>query len=223
MIHGFDISHHNGKDAVKNCIEKYNEWGLVPEFCMIKASEGGTYIDPMCDKNIVDTEDHGLLYGLYHYARPENNSAFTEAVNFLSVMSNHCCIPVLDWEGKATQYNTKWARDWCDFVYQETGIRPMLYCSLSEARRHQPVERGGYGLWVAAWRDLEKGVGNVSPWKTWAIWQYASRPFDLDVFNGTRQQFLKYCTPDTATWSACHENECDCECHYAGHDGLAKE
>ena len=28
---------------------------------------------------------------------------------------------------------------------------------------------------------------------TYAIWQYTSTPFDLDYFNGTEEQFRKYC------------------------------
>lgn len=220
MIYGFDISHHNGADAVDNCVRKMYELGNEPKFCFIKLTEGKTYVDSMWMENANDAISYGLIVGLYHYARPENNSAIEEAKFFCGnyrqtstvLTSDINAIPILDWEGEALKHNRQWVRDWCDYVYNEIGIRPMVYLSRSECHMHRATVAGNYGLWVAAWRDIEKGVGNVAPWSTWAVWQYTSEPFDMDVFNGTVEQLKRYAEPD----SKIPIEECQCDCHYCG-------
>lgn len=111
MLFGFDISHHNGNGSshVENCIRKVRElYGQSPDFCFIKATEGKTYTDPMCTINVRKAAENSLVIGLYHYARPENNSAMQEAKHFCDMYeylaSDYACsdmslIPCLDWEG----------------------------------------------------------------------------------------------------------------------------
>lgn len=220
MIYGFDISHHNGKNAVVKCINEMNKMGKSPKFCFIKISEGRTYIDNMWLSNFIDAVDYGLVAGLYHYARPENNTAIEEAKFFchnyreiwrVEVRAVNA-IPILDWEGEALKHNRQWVRDWCDYVYNDLHIKPLVYISRSECHMHRATAAGNYGLWVAAWRDIDEGVGNVSPWSTWAVWQYTSDPFDIDVFNGTVEQLRKYAIPDEYNTP----EECECECHFCG-------
>lgn len=220
MIHGFDISHHNGLDAVDTCVKEMNKMGKRPSFCFIKITEGKTYVDAMWMRNIKDAVEYKLVVGLYHYARPENNNAIAEAIhfcnNYTKIWSEFSkevsAIPILDWEGEALKYNRQWARDWCDYVFNKIGIKPMIYISRSECHMHRSTAAGDYGLWVAAWRDIDKGVGNVAPWTTWAVWQYTSEPFDMNVFNGTVKQLKKY----TETVFSQPDNTCDCECHFCG-------
>lgn len=79
---------------------------------------------------------------------------------------------------------------------------------------HRATASGDYGLWVAAWRELERGVGNVAPWKTWAFWQFTNEPFDIDVFNGTRNQLEQYAKPIVDVEDEI--KDCDCACNHCG-------
>lgn len=214
MIHGFDISHHNGKNAVNECLDTMVAHGKLPKFCFIKITEGRTYVDPMWKENTHDAHENDLVIGLYHYARPENNNAMKEARHFISEYKkcDYAAIPILDWEGEALKRNRLWVRDWCDYVYNEINIRPMVYISKSECPMHRTTAAGNNGLWVAAWRDIDKGVGNVAPWSTWAVWQYTSEPFDMDVFNGTVEQLKQYAIPENNF----QNDECECDCHFCG-------
>ena len=57
-----------------------------------------------------------LLYGFYHYARPENNNPQEEVNNFYNAIKDYLtdrCITVLDWEGKALAYSFDWALTFC--------------------------------------------------------------------------------------------------------------
>ena len=214
MIYGFDISRHNGKEAVSKCFSTMLAQGHEAKFCFIKITEGKTYIDKRWEENVEAAIAYDLVIGLYHYARPENNDALKEAMHFVSEYNKckYMAIPILDWEGEALKHNRQWVRDWCDYVYNEINIRPMVYLSRSECHMHRATVAGNYGLWVAAWRDIEKGVGNVAPWSTWAVWQYTSDPFDMDVFNGTVEQLEKYAIPETSFPT----EECGCSCHFCG-------
>lgn len=220
MIYGFDISHHNGKEAVSRCFDTMLGYEHEPKFCFIKITEGKTYVDSRWEENVEAAIAYDLVVGLYHYARPENNSAMEEAKFFCEnyrkihtvLASDINAIPILDWEGEALKRNRKWVREWCDYVYTELRIRPMVYLSRSECHMHLATVAGNYGLWVAAWRDIEKGVGNVAPWPTWAVWQFTSDPFDMDVFNGTVEQLKKYAIPENHAPNV----ECLCDCHYCG-------
>ena len=211
---GADISHHNGKNAVETVLNKQKG----TDFIMVKATEGKTYVDPMFDKNASDVINNGLLLGIYHYARPENNSPSAEAANFLAQFRKFLgiAIPVLDWEDVALNYSEDWALEWCDCVYESTGVRPMIYVQHSAIKSVGILAEHNYGLWVARWRDTNDGVGTVAPWSTWAMWQYTNSPFDKNLFNGSKAQFQKYCQvnktvrPDDEVKDGGHTCGCSC-------------
>ena len=52
------------------------------DFVIIKATEGATYTDPNFLDFVKQAKNLGKPYGFYHFARPENNSAHAEVVNF---------------------------------------------------------------------------------------------------------------------------------------------
>lgn len=199
MLRGCDISHHNGDDIITRLITEY---GHQLQFVIIKCSEGKTYTDPKWRKNVADAQSHGLLFGLYHYARPENgNTPEEEAENFLEKFNRFKgkCIPCLDWEDKALTYDNnpevraEWALRWLNYIYYKTGVKGLLYVQKSEVKKMTKVANGGYGLWVARWA---REVGNINPFPFWAMWQYTSSPLDLNYFNGNEDQFMAYCTGD---------------------------
>ena len=197
MLNGIDISHHN-----KNMkhISDINEF----DFVIMKASEGASYQDPALNI-FVNYLDKNTLRGFYHYARPENgNTAKKEAENFVRTIlkySNAPFIVALDVEGEALKYKNldEWVLHWCKYVYNALGIRPLIYTSEYECQRFKLAFDFGCGLWVAKWSLQRPNKDRIKPWRFWAIWQKSSKKIvsgvrcDFNVFNGTREQFLKYC------------------------------
>lgn len=187
-IEGIDISHWN----VLNVIDAYS-----PKFVIIKATEGKTYADQQMYSAYKKCKEKGIRTGFYHFARAENNDAIAEADWFLKNLPKDCIgksILVLDYEAKAltVKYPDDWALRFCTRVEQQTGVKPLLYCSQAVVKRFPKTQAGGYGLWVARYRNKLLGYGDVSPWKFAAIWQYTSKPLDRDIFYGTVEQFDKY-------------------------------
>ena len=195
MLNGIDISHWNGRKIV-------SEFANV-DFVIMKATEGAGYKDPLLDyyyDNLHGAKDGKpdakKLYGFYHYARPDlGNTAHDEAENFLDRVGHHAgyAIYALDWEGKSldARYD-EWARRWLDYVYMKTGVKPLVYTSISALWHLTSAAEHDYGLWAAKWNNIPGKLETISPWKIWAIHQYTDSPHDMDVFNGTVEQWRKY-------------------------------
>lgn len=196
MLKGIDISHHN--------------WGFTDledlnslDFIIMKGSEGVRFKDPRM-RNYLDALRSDMLRGFYHFARPDlGNFPEAEADHFVSTISgfiNGYTILALDVEAQALRVPDldKWCKKWCERVYYITGVKPLIYCSAAECKRFKKTAEFGCGLWVAKWSDKKPTSKQIEPWEFWAIWQHTSsgifsgRRVDLDVFNGSREQYLKY-------------------------------
>ena len=192
MLHGIDLASYQNK-----LISANNKWGnKYFDFAIIKATEGTSYCNSEGIKLASECEKIGYPYGLYHYARAEKNSAIEEAKHFLKYAEKYDhALYALDIEGQSL-LNLKideWASEWLHTVYIITKKRPLLYISRSLTGKFKKVCDGNYGLWVAEWGVAN--LGNISPWKFWAIWQYDkcdSLNIDLNLFNGTEEMFRKY-------------------------------
>ena len=77
MLKGIDVSHHNSYQYKRGAIDFSKH-----DFIIVKATEGKSYVDPMYETYISDITSLQKPYGIYHYARPENNSAKDEAKHF---------------------------------------------------------------------------------------------------------------------------------------------
>lgn len=197
MLNGIDISKHNKN--MKN-VADLNKL----DFVIMKASEGATYRDASLSYYMLHLESE-MLKGFYHFARPENgNSAKSEASNFLSSCFKYIdgrSILALDVEAAALTYTNldKWVIEWCEYVYNATGIKPMIYCSVSECHRFKKAAKFSCGLWVAKWSIIKPSKTRLKPWEFFAIWQDSNKYYfsgvrcDHDKFNGTKEQYLKYC------------------------------
>lgn len=189
MIKGIDVSHHNDLRQLLTILPPSER-----EFIIIKATEGKTYRDPNCLLNTNLATKETDLIGYYHYARPENNTPVDEAKAFLShqAVNTHIgsAILALDWEGVATRHPVEWALEWLRYVYKQTGVKPLMYCSASYTSRLSKIAKEGYGLWVAHYTLLKKPSYSIYPF--WAIWQYSSKGYDHDIFNGSAEQFKRY-------------------------------
>ena len=201
MIKGLDISHHNKNMKDPSAILDY-------DFIIMKASEGRGFRDPYMDKYMDILRDPEKkkwpLIGFYHFARPDlGNSPEAEAEQFLisiRTYTRYKPLVALDVEASALSVLDldDWCLSWCKHVYEHLGYKPLIYCSSSETRRFKKCTKWGCGLWVAKW-GKKPTKSDIRPWEFWAIWQSTNSGIcsavrvDENYFNGTKEQFLKYC------------------------------
>ena len=199
MLNGIDISHHN---FFMKDLHDLNQM----DFVLMKATEGIRFKDNKLPvyMNILNDEK---LYGFYHFARPDlGNDPEDEAEHFVSYVRKYISnrsILALDVEAGALGVKNldAWCSVWAQVVDIETGILPMIYISTAETKKLKATASLGCGLWAAKWgkKPTQK---QIDPWPFWAIWQYTNEGIfsgqrvDLDVFNGSREQYMKYCKVD---------------------------
>lgn len=171
-------------------------------FVIIKASEGNGLKSDGLDRHYNyyhgsndGRPDNDLLYGFYHYARPDlGNTPQEEARYFLSLVGHHVghAIFALDWEDKSLNHSPEWALAWLNYVYEHAGVKPLLYIQASEENsgKYNVIRDQDYGLWVADWRGNDEPV--VKHWPFWAMWQFQGSPLDTNYFNGNAEQFRAY-------------------------------
>lgn len=180
MIKGIDISSHDintGTKLTKNTESCYKD----SDFVIIKATQGLTYAFKSFEALYNRAKSDGKLLGCYHYAG--GNSPTKEAEYFYNTIKSHIgeCIPCLDFE----EYQNKawddltWARKFVDQFVELSGVPPLIYVNASNIYRVGNLV-SDCGLWVAGYPtnnnswDIPTFKYNISPWKTYTIWQYSS-------------------------------------------------
>lgn len=154
---------------------------VVPyDFVIIKATEGTGYTNTDFARAYAQARHAGKCLGIYHYANGGNVQA--EADYFLNQVGGRLgeAILCLDWEGKNNPAfgngDFAWCKSWLDYVYQKTGVRPLLYCSQSITYKFANI--GNYGLWIAQYADDSPTGYQDALWNeeayTCAIRQYLS-------------------------------------------------
>ena len=197
-LKGIDISNwQNGIDL-----------SAVPaDFVICKATQGTWYVSPDCDRQYQQAKTAGRCLGVYHYA--EGGDYKAEADFFLQNVEGYVgeAILCLDWEGTNnptfdTGRDREWVKNWCDYVAEKTGVKPLVY--LSKAYLENVSEIGDYGLWVAQYANNNTTGYQEKPWNEGAyrcaIRQYSSHGklpgyggnLDLDKFYGDREAWNKY-------------------------------
>ena len=171
-MNGIDISAWQGDAGI--------DLGKIAyDFCVVKATEGtdykNRYFTSHCDKVL----NRKKLLGAYHYANGGDYKA--EADYFLQYAKKYIgkAILVLDWEAKNNpqfgKSDLEWCLKWCNYVYQKTGIKPLIYVQKSAM---DAVKKAGYGLWVAQYPDYVETGYQEHPWNEGAynclIRQYTS-------------------------------------------------
>lgn len=187
---------------------------VVPcDFVIVKATEGTGYMNPDFTRAYAQAKNAGKCLGIYHYANGGDYQK--EADYFLDRIGKRVgeAILCLDWEGKNNpafgSSDFAWCKSWLDYVYQKTGVRPLLYCSQSVAYRFSNI--GNYGLWIAQYADMNQTGYQDKPWNegaySCAIRQYSScgrlngwgGNLDLDKFYGDKDAWNKYAGKGNAT------------------------
>lgn len=190
MMNGIDIAgFQKGIDLTK-----------VPgDFVIIKATQNKSFVNSAMTEQIASAQKAGKLIGLYHYAG--GAGAETEAKHFIKTVSKYIgkAILVLDWEkGQNSAFgNENYAKQWLDYVKEQTGVTPLIYMSQSVCASFAHTDGiAEYPLWVAQYGSMAKQYGydqtpwkhgSVTPWKKESIRQYSSTgrldgwPYVLDL------------------------------------------
>lgn len=171
---------------------------------IVKATQGTSYINPICDSLYQAAKSAGKLLGVYHYASGGNATA--EADFFLDNIQGYIgeAMLVLDWEsGENAQWgNPNWCKEFCDRVSARTGINPVVYVQNSAV--DQVANLTNNGLWIAQYADNNPMGWVDSPWNTITVnhimHQYTSTGringwsgnLDLSLFYGDTNAWLAY-------------------------------
>lgn len=195
--YGIDVARYQTTQQVNDFVERMGRDKHVNiEFIICKASEGKNYQDYRFQQHVVNGQLKGMITGAYHYARPDlNKNPVVEVENFLNQVGDYyrdnSMLLALDWEDKAHNCDPNWALTWLQEVESRTGVKPLFYTQYSKVSQYEIIAEANFGLWVAKYGDAPS---RVSGWQFPAMWQYTSTPLDQDVFYGSREQLLKYCT-----------------------------
>lgn len=149
------------------------------QFIFVKATEGTNYVNPYMQAQLA-TANHK---GLYHFASGGN--VIAEAKWFLSHWQKGT-LPILDYEASALRlWSVNNVKQWLDYVYKQTGIKPLLYMSLAVENERDWSICTGYPLWVAQYNTMTpqygfqpRGLyGHLRNWKQAAVFQYHSNTY----------------------------------------------
>jgi GH25 family lysozyme M1 (1,4-beta-N-acetylmuramidase) len=209
---GIDVSHH------QNEIDWTQVAASGVRFAIAKASEGTGYIDPLFSTNRAEAMAAGIVFGAYHFARPDlhPSNPISEADHFVDTaqLAPGNLLPVLDLEraGDLTPVQlTDWVLQWLGQVYARTGVRPIVYTSPNGWKDRMAdttaIADAGYTvLWIAHW-NVATPTLPANEWQgnSWKIWQYSNCGdvpgiggcVDLDFFNGLDFAPIVIPSPDT--------------------------
>lgn len=192
------------------------DWSLVakswPEAMIGKASQGTWYTDSFFPANWQQSLAHGLARGAYAFGEPGRESGHDNAEFFLSRVDaaggwQSGDLPVLDLEWDTgidpDADLLAYTIDWLQIVEAAVGCKPWLYSRQEYLSRHNLLDASlaNYGLWLAAY-DPSIWPATPGQWPFLAAWQYGQGSVpgiqyavDHDLFNGTKDLFLKYGKP----------------------------
>lgn len=206
-LNGFDVASYQAG---------MNVGEVVGDFVLVKATEGIDYTNPEFNGHAKQTLSAGKKLGVYHFIR--NDSDIKKQANyFLTTVKPYIgkAMLVLDFENTTgstiqNQAGVGLAKQWLDYVYQQTGVRAVLYTGLSceNALDWSSVVKANYGLWIAQYNNYDAVIGyqprdlygSLKNWKTAVMFQYTSTGrlpgwngnLDFDVFYGDKSAWDKY-------------------------------
>jgi lysozyme len=197
MIKGIDISTYQGPKV------NFHDLKDNLDFVIIRSTYGNGYKDSDFEINRDGARAVGLCIGFYHFAYPQYNTPEAEATWFTKTVS---CLPgeiiILDFEEPYAN-PVDWCKRFLDKCTSNMGFKPLLYINLSTAKSFDwtPIIKAGYGLWLAHY-DNNNTIYEITQWPFIAFKQYWDKgnvagitPVDLDIFNGSVDQFKKYGNP----------------------------
>jgi len=205
-----DISHWQSGINLATMFQKNADLDGV----IVKATGGVGYVDPNCDGCVQWLKANNRPWGFYHFMNDDfrYSSGTKEADFFVANTLNYFKhgIPFADYENPATQKGTAYLKEFLDRVYELTGVKCGVYCSLSivQSQDFSAIHAAGYPLWMAQYADFNPTGfqpnpwqrGSYAPYKKLMMQQYTSSGYiagwngrlDLNKFFGTVQDWNEY-------------------------------
>jgi lysozyme len=197
VVQGIDVSHYQGK-----CDFKYLK-GRGVEYVIAKCTEYG--LDNQYANDRASAKANGVIFGGYDYFH-SSRDPIAQAKFFMEMAKpvKGDLRPMIDVEtldALPARNLVSALQKWLDYVEAIIGVEPLLYggpyfldaLGLPASFKRYPLVIAHYGT------DKPLIPG---PWKSWAMHQYTDKGNlpgipggreDLDRFNGTMEQLLKYC------------------------------
>ncbi|MCT4452137.1 GH25 family lysozyme, partial [Lactiplantibacillus plantarum] len=151
-LNGFDVASYQAG---------MNVGEVAGDFVLVKATEGIDYTNPEFNGHAKQTLSAGKKLGVYHFIRNDSDIK-QQADYFLTVVKPYIgkAMLVLDFENTTgstiqNQAGVGLAKQWLDYVYQQTGVRSVLYTGISceNSLDWSSVVKANYGLWIAQYNN----------------------------------------------------------------------
>lgn len=175
---------------------------------IVKATQGTTYVNTEYAPWVKWLTDHDKPFGVYHYCNGQD--AAGEATHFYNTVKPviGTAVPIADYEGDALRSGTAWLKKFLDKFRELSGVKPMIYCSLSVIHEQDFSALTDHPLWLAQYADMNTVYGfldkpwqsgSVSPFASYAMHQYTScgrlngwsGNLDFDKFYGSYALWLE--------------------------------
>lgn len=177
---------------------------------IVKATEGVVYVNPYCDGWVQTLRRLGKPWGFYHYL--SGGDPIAEADYLWKNTSSYFKegIPCADYEGDALKAGTGYLKRFLDRIYELSGVRPFVYCSLSvvQSQDFSAIANAGHQLWLAQYanynpvdgfQDRPWQSGSVKPFSRYVMHQYTSngrlngwdKGLDFDQYSGSYAEWLE--------------------------------
>lgn len=187
------------------------------DFVIPKASEN-IWEDIRYRQNVDGCSQNDIIYGVYHFCRPEYNwQAQAEFFSDRVVGQMPAWADIERTGNLSPDALQKWLYNFVSLVEDKTGYPVGIYCrglwwNTYVGRNNWA---GSKPLWIARYSDYLEGPwsdGRYKPyeWDTWTLWQWSadgngegslygaqSNSIDKNWFNGTKQEFIDWIGEDT--------------------------
>jgi len=194
--YGIDVSHHQGRIDWSQVALSNAESDCPVKFVIIKATEGGTFVDPDFETNLKGAREAGFVCGVYHFFNPSTPAGKQADFYINNVKLNKGDFaPVVDVErtGRSDKELQDGLSEFLSIIEKHYGVKPIIYASAKFRKRHLDSDRFNYyPVWIAHYYVVRPD-SDVK----WRIWQFTDRArvngiaeyTDLNVFSGTEADF----------------------------------
>lgn len=198
-IHGIDVSYAQGK-IDWNRVRAMEDDSVRVGFAFIKATEGVMLVDSYFKRNWREAPKAGITCGAYHFFRPKK-SGLWQARFFLQNVTMErgdlpavCDVEVLD--GTSPEAMRKELKAFLKHIESKTGVKPIIYTSISFYKDYLDGYFDGYQLWIAHYYQSRLALDSHTSWR---FWQHSDKArvnginhaVDFNVFKGDSLSFQK--------------------------------
>lgn len=180
MIHGIDVARYQSDEP--------NLTGS--DFCVIKATEGTSYVSPAYAKQLAHARSAGVVVGHYHYSHEGGTAEADYFLKHADIRAGE--FVAFDWEETSVSQAERDA--WMKHVKSKKAMtKTVLYCNKTFWRTRDTESYAGDGLWIA---DPSSPAGKPDVDHAWVIHQYGIKAgTDENVANFASRAAM-------ATWAA---------------------